>query len=219
MTDNVEQQVDHDRPGEFSSDLRDCIFGRNSSELLPFGDLLRRPRPLGTDVDVAVSERFPPQLLSVHQKEKGIVYLQFQDRFELFVGTTGDGLVHKIDDGGAQGTVPGKPDVAVMPEAAVIELGNSFQGVVAAGVTVAVAVAHDLKHVEDGDGRAPLEGLEQILEQHDGPGSKQLVDGSQVLLFYGHPRPQSFSEIKTYDYYISNSHMSSINKLYYPVTD
>jgi hypothetical protein len=43
----------------------------------------------------------------------------------------------------------------------VIELGNSFQAVVAVGVTVAVLAAlNHLKHVEDDDSRAPLGGPE-----------------------------------------------------------
>src|ERR1700723_2562044 len=117
MVDEVEQERDQDRRRHLSRKRESCSSGRRRSELTAFGFLLCCPRPAGAEVDISIRDQFPPQPSGLHQEEKRILHPQFQDRFEFLVRATCWGLVDEKHDGGAQGTVPGKPYIAVMPEA------------------------------------------------------------------------------------------------------
>jgi hypothetical protein len=91
------------------------------------------------------------QTLGTHEIVEGILDLSMENVGQFIGEPTARGLVDEGLDGGDEGTVTGKPNCIVGPQADVIEAGGFAEGIITAAMGIAGEVIQELEFSKDGE--------------------------------------------------------------------
>ena len=153
---------------------------RNRLGGLPGAELIASLPAIGGGVKESPGHLGAAQTLGAHEIVEGILDLSMEDVSEFIGEPTARGLVDEGLDGGDEGSISGKPNCMMGPQADVVEAGGFAEGIVTAAVGIAGEVIQEFELSKDGEVGAGAENRSELRQSSDFVAQEMLAESLGV---------------------------------------